>query len=77
MLILQFYKDFLCFRFNTRVIIPMTTIGGTLISAATQPNGNNLTRATFEPLLEGNLTSNLGSNLSNTTIPASDGNKYR
>jgi hypothetical protein len=59
------------------VIVSITTIGGTLISATAQPNDNNLTRATSEPLLEGNLTSNLGSNLSNATIPATDGNQYR
>ena len=59
------------------VIVSITTIGGALISATAQPNDNNLTRATSEPLLEGNLTSNLGSNLSNATIPATDGNQYR
>ena len=59
------------------VIVSITTIGGVLISATAQPNDNNLTRATSEPLLEGNLTSNLGSNLSNATIPATDGNQYR
>ena len=59
------------------VIVSITTIGGALISATAQPNDNNLTRATSEPLLEANLTSNLGSNLSNATIPATDGNQYR
>ncbi len=59
------------------VIVSITTIGGALLSATAQPNDNNLTRATSEPLLEGNLTSNLGSNLSNATIPATDGNQYR
>ncbi len=59
------------------VIVSITTIGGALISATAQPNDNNLTRATSEPLEEGNLTSNLGSNLSNATIPATDGNQYR
>ena len=59
------------------VIVSFSIIGGTLISATAQPNDNNLTRATSDPLLEGNLTSNFGSNLSNATIPASDGNEYR
>ena len=60
------------------VIVSITTYRwNALISATAQPNDNNLTRATSEPLLEGNLTSNLGSNLSNATIPATDGNQYR
>lgn len=59
------------------VIVSITAIGSTLISATAQHNGNNLTRAMSEPLLEGDLTPNLGSNLSNATIRASDGNEYR
>ena len=48
-----------------------------LNSATAQPNDNNLTRATSAPPLEGNLTTDLGSNQSNATIPATDGNEYR
>jgi hypothetical protein len=59
------------------VIVSITAIGSTLISATAQYTGNNLTRAMSEPLLEGDLTPNLGSNLSNATIRASDGNEYR
>ena len=54
------------------VIVSITTFGGILAPALAlaQPNDNNLTRTTSNHGLEGNLTSNLGSNLSNATAPA-------
>ena len=52
------------------VIVSIATIGGILIPATAQPTDNNQTEPVLKSLIEGNLTSNVGSNGSNVTTPA-------
>ena len=54
------------------VIVSITTFGGILAPALAleQPIDNNQTGTAIEPGLTGNLTSNLGTNMSNATAPA-------
>ncbi len=55
------------------VIVSITTLSGIMIPALAieQPIDNNQTGTAIEPAgLAGNLTSNLGSNISNGTAPA-------
>ncbi len=54
------------------VIVSITTFGGILAPALAleQPIDNNQTGTEIEPGLTGNLTSNLGTNMSNATAPA-------
>ena len=54
------------------VIVSITTLGGIMIPvlALEQPIDNNQTGTAIEPGPASNLTSNLGSNMSNATAPA-------
>ena len=54
------------------VMVSITTLGGILgpASALEQPIDNNQTGTAIEPGPTGNLTSNLGTNMSNATAPA-------
>ena len=54
------------------VIVSITTLGGIMIPvlALEQPIDNNQTGTAIELGLTDNLTSNLGSNISNATAPA-------
>jgi hypothetical protein len=54
------------------VIVSITTLGGIMIPALAleQPIDNNQTGTGIEPSVAGNLTSSLGSNISNATAPA-------
>lgn len=59
------------------VIVSFSVLGGNLIPAMAQPIDNNQTLTTVEPPQEGNLTSIVGSNMSNVTTPGGEVNTYR
>jgi hypothetical protein len=69
MLNLRLYEDFECFCLK-RCHHIFATIGGILIPATAQPTDNSQTEPVLKSLIEGNLTSNVGSNRSNVTTPA-------